>query len=96
MNLAPLLRQQVQWTVRSSTNDRGDPSYAAPTTVPGRAVGKLKDVIAKDGEVVTASTQFTLLDEPAIGDLLDGREVIAVSTLVAFNGSTAGYSALTR
>lgn len=96
MNVAPLLRQQVQWEPLASTDNRGDPTFGPAQTVPARAVAKLKDIIAKDGETITTTTSVMMVVEPGIGDLLDGREVVAVTTQVDYRGVISAWTALTR
>lgn len=93
-----MLAQSVSWQAVQSTNDRDDPTYATAVTLSCRKVQRLKDLIAKDGEVTTATNQITLSPSStvAIGDLLDGREVIAISDMVTMGGRTVGYMALTR
>lgn len=98
MNISRGLNQSVAWQSVTSTNDRDDPTYGTSVTVVARKVQKLKDLIAKDGEVTTATNQITLLPTVAvqIGDLLDGREVIGISNMVDFRGNEVGQVALTR
>jgi len=96
VNISRLLRQQIQWSPTSGTNVRGDRTYGPTTTVQGRAVPKVKDLIGREGEVVTTAYSVMLTFEPMIGDLLDGHEVIAVTELVDTKGVISGYTALTR
>lgn len=96
MNLAPLLRQTVPWAKATGQNDRGEWAWAAPVTVPGRAVSKMKEVLKKTGDTITTQRQVTMLTEPAVGDQLEGREVVQVAALVDYTGTTVGYAALTR
>jgi hypothetical protein len=91
-----LLRQQVTWQVRTGLDSRSDPTYATAKNVPARVVLKTHDVIGKDGENVTATTCYTLTVQPAIGDLLDGREVVVVNGMTTVGGDTIGYQAFTR
>jgi len=98
MDITGLLRQSVSWEAIATTNDRDDPTYAAAVTLNCRKIQRLKDLIAKDGEVTTATNQITLgpTTTVAVGDLLDGREVIAVSDMVNYAGAVVGFMALTR
>lgn len=98
MDLSRALRQTVTWQRVTSTNDRDDPTYAVGQVVPARKVQRLKDLIGKDGEVTTATNQVTLPASVAVtvGDLLDGREVVAISTMVDYRGVVVGQAALTR
>ena len=98
MDLSRLLVQSVSWESITSTNDRDDPTYATAVSLPCRKVQRLRDLIGKDGEVTTATNQITLSPNATVevGDLLDGREVIAISDMVTFDGSGVGYMALTR
>jgi hypothetical protein len=98
MNIAPLLNQSVSWQAVSSTDDRDDPTYANAVTLAARKVQRLKDLIGRDGEVTTATNQITLPPGTAVavGDLLDGREVIAITSMVTVQGATIGLMALTR
>ena len=98
MDLSRLLAQSVSWQPIASTNDRDDPTYGPAVTYPSRNVQQLKDLIGKDGEVTTATNRITL---PAyagvkVGDLLNGREVVAIVSLVDYQGQTVGLQALTR
>jgi hypothetical protein len=98
MDVTKLLRQSCSWEKVTSTNNRDDPTYAAAVTLACRKVARLKDLIGKDGEVTTSSNQFTLPPNStvAIDDLLDGRQVIAVSDMVTTGGQSVGYLVLTR
>lgn len=98
MNIANLLRQSVSWQAASATNDRDDVTYSPAITLPARKVQRLKDIIGKDGEVTTATNQIMLPADTMIfvGDLLDGREVVAITDMVDFTGQTVGLQALTR
>lgn len=96
MNLAPLLRQTVEWERQSGLDDRDDPTYQAPETVPCRKVMETKDLISKTGEVVTSRMTVLLLVQPVIGDLLDGREVIQLDACVDYRGMTVGWRARTQ
>lgn len=98
MDISRSLGQTVSWQAVTSTNDRDDPTYGPAVSLPARKVQRLKDLISKDGEVTTATNQITMPPNVnvAIGDLLDGREVIAVSTMVDYRGVTVGVQALTR
>lgn len=92
------LLQTVAWEAVSTTDDRDDATYAAPVSVPARKLQRVRDMIAKDGEVTTATNQITLPFTPTVnvGDLLDGREVIAVNSMVDYRGILVGQQALTR
>ncbi len=98
MNVLRLLRQSVAWQPVTSVNGRDDPVYGVAVAVPARKVQRLKDLIGKDGEVTTATNQITLGPSVtvSVGDLLDGREVIAISTMTDYRGATVGQQALTR
>ena len=98
MDISRLLGQRVSWEAITSTNDRDDPTYAQPVSLACRKVQRLKDLIGRDGEVTTATNQITLPPSAtvAIGDRLDGREVIALSDMVDFAGISSGLQALTR
>lgn len=91
-----MLHQRICWEQTSGTSNRGDRTYGAPVTVRGRASAKLRDVFSNAGEVTTVTTQVLMLEQPAIGDLLDGREVVTVTQLVDYRGQLVGYQALTR
>lgn len=98
MDITHLLNQSVQWQAVSGTNDRDDPTYATAVALSARKQQRLRDIIGKDGEVTTATNVITL---PAgtgvnVADLLDGREVIAVTDMVDIGGVTLGQQALTR
>lgn len=96
MNLAQLLHQTVQWEARASLDDRDDATYAPAVPLQARSAGQVKDVIGKDGEVTTTVNAVMLLQEVGIGDLLDGREVITIVSMVDVAGNTIGYRAATR
>lgn len=91
-----MLRQSVVWTPKTGTNDRGEATYGPPVAVAARKLVKSRDIIGKDGEVVTATNQVTMLPEPTMGDLLDGREVVAITGLTDYLGNTVAFTALTR
>ena len=74
----------------------GEPVYAPAVSLACRSVDKSKNIIAKDGETITVTASVTLFDPVAIGDLLDGREVVGLNSLVTVGGATIGYQALTR
>ncbi len=98
MDISRGLNQTVIWQQVTSADTRDDRTYATGVSINARTVQKLKDLIAKDGEVTTATNQVTLAPNSSVsvGDLLDGREVVAISSMVTFRGSTIGYVALTR
>lgn len=98
MNLAGLLAQSVSWQAIVATDDRDDPTYGSIVTLSARKVQRLRDIIGKDGEITTATNQITLPADAtvAVGDLIDGREVIAISDMVTYAGATVGFTALTR
>ena len=98
MEITGILNQSVVWKAVASTDDRDDPTYASPVTLSCRKVQRLKDLIGKDGEVTTATNQITLAANStvAIGDLLDGREVVALVDMVTIQGQSVGHMALTR
>lgn len=98
MNLANMLAQSVSWQAITSTNDRDDPTYAPAVALSCRKIQRLRDLIGKDGEVTTATNQIMLPANAtvAVGDLLDGREVVALSSMVTYAGTTVGLQALTR
>lgn len=95
MRQPPLLHQTISWQV-GTQDTRGDRTYAEATTIKGRVNGRLRDVVGANGETVTVTSQFTLLVEPAVGDLLNGREVVAVLTITDYTGTDIGYQAMTR
>lgn len=98
MDISRLLNQSIAWEAVASTNDRDDPIYASPVTLPCRVIARLKDIIGKDGEVTTATNQITIPTSASVsvGDLLGGREVVAITTMVDYSGNTVGQQALTR
>jgi len=98
VDILRLLNQTTFWQAISSTNDRDDPTYATSVPLPCRKVRRLKNLIGKDGEATTATNQITLppTSTVAVGDLLDGREVVAISDMVDFTGISVGLQALTR
>lgn len=91
-------KQNVNWEPFLSRNDRDDKVYGPALTVPARVELHTKDVIGKDGEVTT--TQHLVLmspaNQPQIEDLLDGRQVIAVTQQITVQGQTVGWIAFTR
>ena len=93
-----MLNQVSQWQSVTSTNDRDDPTYATALPLASRSMQRLKDLIGKDGEVTTATNQVTLGPATAVkvGDLLDGREVVAIASMVSVAGATIGFRILTR
>ncbi len=98
MDISRHLLQTVQWQPVTSTNDRDDATYGNAVPVPARKVQRLKDIIGKDNEITTATNQITLESSVgvSIGDLLDGREVIAITSMVDYRGNVVGQQALTR
>lgn len=98
MDISRYLLQTVQWQAVTATNDRDDATYGSPVPVAARKVQRLKDIIGKDNEITTATNQITLESSVgvSIGDLLDGREVIAITSMVDYRGNVVGQQALTR
>lgn len=98
MDISRSLNQSVVWEPITSTNDRDDPTYAGSVTLSARKVQRLRDLIGKDGEVTTATNQIMLPASVAVkvGDLIDGREVVAISDMRDFTGVLVGLQALTR
>ena len=96
MNLAALLGSQtVQWEV-GTQNTRGDRTYATAIPIAGRWVARIRDVIGNTGEVVTTMGVATLLVEPAVGDLLNGHEVVTIQPMTDYQGNVLGYQCSTR
>jgi len=96
MDLTPLLRQTVSWAAKTGTNARSEATFAAPTNIQARVVPKYRDLILPTGEAITTAEQVMTLVAPSIGDKLNGRQVIQVDGLVGTDGTTVGYSSLTR
>ncbi len=96
MNIARFLKQRVQWEPLTGLNSSSEPVLGPAVTVVCRKRAKLRDIIAKDGETITTTTTVMMIEEPAIGDHLDGRQVVAVEQGVDMTGATVGWIALTR
>lgn len=89
---------RVVWERVVSTDDRTNATYGDPIELRCHKTSRLRDVIDARGEVTTAAFQV-MLDvkyEPHIGDLLDGREVIAVQDQRLPSGELVGRIYLTR
>lgn len=94
--IARACRQTVSYEPSTGLSDRNEHTYGAATSVAARKVSQSKDMVTKDGEVTTASCRFTLLFAPAIGDRLDGSEVIRVDAMTDYLGNNVGWQAYTR
>lgn len=96
MNLTRLLKQTVEWEGQTPADAYGQRMYLFPTTLICRKTPVSKQFLTKEGELLITSIQTITIDPVAIGDLLDGREVIEVSAMVDIDGSTIGYKSFTR
>lgn len=93
MNTRHFLRQQV--TVERSTGETewGDSSYSAPEILPARKELKQGRVVsASSGEVISSTTRLWMADQVALGDKVDGEQVVAVESIVDRGGKTLGYA----
>ena len=94
MNLRGFLRQEISLERKISENDWGDATYSAPKIFPARKELKQKRVVsASGGEEITSTTRLLLVDQVALGDKVDGEQVVAVESIVDVSGKTLGYTA---
>jgi len=96
VDISNLLRQQVAWVPATGINNRGEATFGPMQYVPARVQPKFRDIIGPTGELTSTSQLIVTLVEPAIGDRLNGREVIQVTGMVDFLGNEAGFQSLTR
>ena len=96
MDLTPLLRQTVAWSPKTGTDARSDATYGPVQNIAARVTGKYRDIIMATGETVTTTQQVLTVGPVAIGDHLNGRQVIQVDALTDYAGSTTGYCSVTR
>jgi hypothetical protein len=94
--LAQQLRQTASYQAATGFDQRDKRTYAAPLDVQCRIRAAYREIISNSGEVTTATERAVILFAPNVGDLINGREVIAYHAMVAVDGSTAGYVAYTR
>ncbi len=89
-NIAKFLNQSVV-VRRSSPSAPGDfygqPVLSAPETLPARKSIKQNEVRSAGGTEVIASTEVWLLNEIAIGDLVDNEPVQDRENVVGKDGS---------
>lgn len=92
MNLKGFLKQTTSWEAKTGESDWGDPTYAAPVTLRARVEEKQRRVLNAAGNEVLAETRVMLVDEVAVGDRLDGKQVQARESIVDVGGNTLGYT----
>lgn len=96
MNLSRFLNQSVQYEALTGADSRDDKTYAAAVTVAARIDEKTTLVYKPLGETATSTTTIWLLAEPALGDRINGREVIGRVSLTGVDGVVAGWKAMLR
>jgi hypothetical protein len=96
MDISTMLNQTATWTPRTGDNNRGEAAYGEVESVQARVVPKSRDIIGPTGEVTTIAYQFVTFVQPAVGDLLNGREVVQTTGMVDFTGADCGTMSLTR
>lgn len=93
MNLRGFLRQTTSWEAKTGENDWGDPAYATAVSLPARVEEKQRRVLNASGnEVLFSETRVMLVDEVAVGDRLDGKQVQARESIVDVGGNTLGWT----
>lgn len=92
MNLKGFLRQTISWESKTGESDWGDSTYAAPVSLVARVEEKQRRVLNAAGNEVLSETRVMLVDEVAVGDRLDGKQVQARESIVDVGGNTLGWT----
>ena len=92
-----MLRQTVAWAQKTGINSRAEATFAPVVNLKARVVPKYRDIIVNaTGEQITTSQEVMTLTATAIGDQLNGRQIVQVDGLVDYKGAACGFRALTR
>jgi len=92
--LGDYLNQTVVYHGKTGTDDRGQPIYAEPITLPCRHQPKIQNVVTKDGKIVQTQHIYYTTQAVNENDMLNGKVVMAVSVWHGLNGEIIGYKAV--
>lgn len=92
--LSDYLNQTAEYRPHTGTDDRGQPTYGGPVSVPCRKQAKLQNVLTATGQLAAAQHVYYLDREVNEGDMLDGLTVMAVLIWSGLDGETIGYKAV--
>ena len=98
--MTKFFKQTCQWQ-KMATDETGqpvldlygDPTYETPSTLKCRRERTLKDVITATGAVKRSDTTYYVDEshEVSMGDLFDGKPIIAFSEYINEHGKVEGY-----
>jgi len=86
--LCKYLTQDIQWSQMNGSDNYGKPTYSTAVTIKGRKLGKQKLVKDLEGREIVSDTTVIVVEGVSTGDLIDGREVLAVEDVVTYAGLT--------
>lgn len=93
MNVSGFLNQTVSLERKTGQNEYGESAFGAPTSIKARYdpnYGLRRSVMGVEVQVES----YVLTEEPiALGDLIEGSEVIRVEPTVDISGETIAYEA---
>ena len=97
MQITQYLQQECNYQTVTTELATGDKQYGDVQVIPCRKVTKLKKEETKGVDRMLNVTEYLLEDVvPALGDLIDGDEILAMEDIIDFDGSTIGYRVFPR
>lgn len=75
------------------TDARGQPVFSAAVSVTCRKQEKTQNIMDKTGQTVKIQTVYYLSNPVSVGDEIDGKTVLLVTTMTNLFGETDGYKA---
>lgn len=90
MPLGDYLRQTLKWKTFKSVDTYGNRTYNAEQLIVGRVRNKATTVVTPTGSAVVASKVAIVSADVAVGDLLEGLQVKAISDYCSSDGSVIG------
>lgn len=97
MVMAPYLKERASYKplVQPPVLDAyGEPAYQVSRTVKVRKEAKFQEVQDSRGALVKSSYTYYMSQPVEVGDLLDGKPVIACLPYTGYSGKSYGYEVL--
>ncbi|MGL5718849.1 MAG: hypothetical protein ACRCX2_37955 [Paraclostridium sp.] len=74
---------------KNGLNDFGEPSYIEKN-IACRLVDKFKEITNDKGEKVVSSGVIQTIEDVKVGDLINGRRIVAITSMTSLDG-VIGY-----
>ena len=92
--LTQYLTAKAQHEPMTNMNNRGEPVYGPPTTIPCRRQLKTQEIITPDKQVIKVERVYYVKDAVVPGDKLDGHLVQMVEEWELLGGRIMAYKAV--